>query len=56
MKAVDVVLPARAERVWDDTLKQYYVEYEQEGYTYKMWIEDEKSIQAKLSLMQQYNL
>ena len=56
MKAIDVVLPANAERVWDDSVKQYYVEYEQEGYTYKMWIEDEKSIQAKLSLMQQYNL
>ena len=56
MKAIDVVLPANAERVWDDSVKKYYVEYEQEGYTYKMWIEDEKSIQAKLSLMQQYNL
>lgn len=56
MKAVDVVLPAEAERVWDETLKQNYVEYEQEGYTYKMWIEDERSIKAKLSLMQQYNL
>lgn len=56
MKAVDIVLPADAERVWDDTLKQDYVEYEKEGYKYKMWVEDEKSIQAKLSLMQQYNL
>lgn len=56
MKAVDVVLPANVERVWDDTLKQNYVEYEQEGYTYKMWIEDDRSIKAKLSLMQQYNL
>lgn len=56
MKAVDVVLPANVERVWDDTLKQNYVEYEQEGYTYKMWIEDERSIKAKLSLVQQYNL
>lgn len=56
MKAVDVVLPANVERVWDDTLKQNYVEYVQEGYTYKMWIEDERSIKAKLSLVQQYNL
>lgn len=56
MKAVDVVLPASAERVWDDTLKQNYTEYQQEGYTYKMWIEDERSIKEKLSLMQKYNL
>ncbi len=56
MKAVDVVLPANAERVWDDTLKQNYTEYQQEGYTYKMWIEDERSIKEKLSLMQKYNL
>ena len=29
---------------------------EQEGYTYKMWIEDEDSIRQKLNLIKKYNL
>jgi spore germination protein YaaH len=56
IKSVDTVLPAGVEKVWDDNLKQYYVEYNEDGYTYKMWIEDENSIEAKLNLIGQYNL
>lgn len=56
MKAVDTVLPAGAQRTWDEELKQNYVEYKQEGYTYQMWIEDAKSIKAKLDLFKQYKL
>ena len=56
MKDIDEVLPTSAKRTWDENLKQYYVEYKQNGATYKMWIEDEKSIEAKLDLITQYNL
>lgn len=56
MKNVDKVLPASAKKKWDENLKQYYVEYKQNGATYKMWIEDEKSIEAKLDLITKYNL
>jgi spore germination protein YaaH len=56
MKAVDIVLPSKVTRNWDDDTKQYYVEYQQEGYTYKMWIEDEESIRAKLSLVEEFEL
>lgn len=56
MDDVDDVIPSSAERVWDDNLKQYYVEYEKNGKTYKMWIEDEESIAAKCDLVNQYNL
>ncbi len=41
---------------WDDELKQYYVEYEEDGATYKMWIENTKSIEEKINLAKQYNL
>ena len=56
MKNVEEVLPDSVERKWDENLKQYYVEYVEDGSTYKMWIEDEKSIEAKLNLIEEYNL
>ena len=56
VSAVDSTLPSNVEKQWDEDLKQYYVEYTQSGSTYKMWIEDEKSIEEKLNLITQYNL
>ena len=56
MKDIEGSLPSGVEKVWDDNLKQYYVEYKQNGYTYKMWIEDEKSFSEKLDLVSKYNL
>ncbi len=56
LKDVDKVLPANVEKKWNDNLKQYYVEYTQNGAVYKMWIEDLKSISAKLDLINKYKL
>lgn len=56
MKDVGQVLPKNASKEWNDELKQYYVEYTQGKRVYKMWIEDEESIKAKLSLVRKYNL
>ena len=56
VNAIDNVLPSNVEKQWDEDLKQYYLEYTQNGSTYKMWIEDEESIAAKLDLINQYNL
>lgn len=56
MKAVNDVLPKDVTKNWNDELKQNYVEYAKDGATYKMWIEDEESIRAKVSLVSQYNL
>lgn len=56
MKYVDSVVPAEAERKWNEDLKQYYVEYQKNGIDYKMWIEDEISIKAKFDLMNKYKL
>ena len=51
-----VVIPSGVEKQWDEDEKQYYIEYEQNGTTYKMWIEDEESLKAKLDLVNEYNL
>lgn len=56
IKDVDTVLPNNITKVWDDELKQNYVEYTQGGATYKMWIEDDESIKAKVGLVSKYNL
>ena len=42
--------------VWDETTMQYYAEYEKDGATYKVWMEEERSIEEKVKLMKEYNL
>ena len=56
MKNINDIVPKSANRKWDDKLKQYIVEYKKDGKKYKMWIEDEKSMEAKLSLIKKYKL
>ena len=56
MKKIEEVIPEGATRTWDDNLKQYYVEFVEDGITNKVWVEDEESIKAKLSLIEKYNL
>lgn len=56
MKDVDTVIRGKGEKQWNDTLKQYYIQYEEKGQTRAMWIEDEKSIIEKISLANKYKL
>lgn len=56
MRRVNEILPKNVTKTWDDELKQNYVEYQANGKTYKMWIEDIDSIKAKVSLVKKYNL
>ena len=41
---------------WDKESQQNYIEYEENGSTYKIWIEDANSIEKKVSLVNKYNL
>ena len=56
MSNVENSIPAYATKEWKEDLQQYYVQYEQNGYTYKMWIEDETSFSKKLELVEEYDL
>ncbi len=38
---------------WNDETGQYYGEYEKDGATYKIWLEEEDSIEAKMKLISQ---
>lgn len=42
--------------VWSDEAGQYYVQYENNGVTYKIWVEDALSLEEKLKVMQSNNL
>lgn len=41
---------------WDETTCQNYVTYTEEGITYHMWLEDERSIETKLNVMKNYDI
>lgn len=41
---------------WLEDMGQYYGEYKQDGSTYKMWLEDEKSIRGRVQLVKEYNI
>ena len=51
-----ITIPSGIEKKWDNELKQNYIEYQSGNATYKMWIEDEESISAKLDLVNQYDI
>ncbi len=42
--------------VWDETTRQYYAEYEKDGATCKMWLEETQSLQEKLSYIRKADL
>jgi spore germination protein YaaH len=57
MAKTETFLSSRStEVVWDEESGQNYLEYEENGVTYKMWIEDEKSIEEKLKVMKEQKL
>ncbi len=56
MKNINKVIPDGVEKRWNDTLKQNYVEYIEEGKKKQIWIEDKDSLKAKISLINENKL
>lgn len=56
MNNVESSIPSDASKEWQEDLQQYYVQYERNGYTFKMWVEDEESFTKKIKLVEQNNL
>lgn len=44
------------EPVWDDETGQYYGEYEKDGSTYRIWLEEDKSIELKMKAIDAANV
>lgn len=55
-QARDRVNANGAEIVWLDDIGQNYAEYELDGVTYKVWLEDAKSLELKLQVMKEEGL
>lgn len=56
MKNLDSIIPNGVEKKWVDNLKQYYVEYTDGENKKQIWIEDIKSLKAKISLVNENKL
>ena len=46
--AKQTMTDAGAQFQWDDATGMNYAEYKKDGVVYKMWLEDEKSLEEKL--------
>ncbi len=56
MNKISEKIPESATKQWNEETKQYYVEWEQNGMKYQIWIEDATSIEEKLNLINTYEL
>lgn len=54
--AADLIKENGAEPKWDETLGCYYAEYEKDGATYRLWQEDDKSIDVKMKAIYEANV
>lgn len=55
-EAYDMLVQMGAQIVWDESCGQYYGEWEIDGVVRKIWLEDEKSIEEKMKIVNKYNL
>lgn len=56
IKNIKKYIPGNAQIRWLENEKQSYVEYTKDDCLYKMWIEDEDSIEEKMGLVVKYEL
>ena len=56
LKSMENINSDGVEKEWDENLRQYYMEYKDDSYTKKIWIEDERSLKEKISLITSNNL
>jgi spore germination protein YaaH len=55
-EAERIVAENKAEKTWDAVSGQYYATYKKDNATYKIWLEDERSIKLKAELVNEYKL
>ncbi len=55
-KGKNILKEHNVEPIWNEKAGQYYGEYTEDGITYKIWLEEERSITEKVKLAQEYDL
>ncbi len=53
---IEILKNNNVEPVWDKEAGQYYGEYQKDDATYKIWLEEDESIEAKLKLIDKADL
>ena len=57
MHEIDTIIKdKKLKPLWLEDKGQEYVQYQQDGAIYKIWIENEKSLDKKINLVEKYNL
>ncbi|MFP4697391.1 MAG: glycosyl hydrolase family 18 protein [Eubacteriales bacterium] len=54
--AEEILSDNNAEIIWDDNVGQYYGEYTNGDILYRIWLEEERSIEEKMKLFEKYDL
>lgn len=54
--AYDLMMEEDVTFEWLEDIKQYYAEYEKDDKVYKLWHEEERSIEEKVKLLEKYDL
>jgi spore germination protein YaaH len=54
--ALNILKERNIEAIWNNEVEQYYGEYIEGKDTYKIWLEEEKSIEEKVKLVNKYGL
>jgi spore germination protein YaaH len=55
-RAYELLIENKAAIEWKEDVAQYYGEYVMNEATHKIWLEEEKSIERKLQLLEKYDL
>lgn len=55
-EAAEIVSEAGVQAEWDDTVKQNYAQWEADGGVYKIWLEDNQSLEEKLKVIKSNSL
>jgi spore germination protein YaaH len=57
MKDIPALIAAKkATLTWDDSFKQYRVDYKENGYSFVFWMESEDTVKARLELAKSYDI
>ena len=57
MKDIPALLASKStKQTWDKTFEQYRIEYQEDGFTYVFWLEDEATVKARLDLAKKYDI
>ncbi|SDN84353.1 Glycosyl hydrolases family 18 [Paenibacillus sp. yr247] len=57
MKDIPSLLASKTTtQTWDKTFEQYRIEYQEGGFTYVFWMEDEATVKARLDMAKKYDI